>query len=148
MTRMHLTAVVPGSLVPAELAAELTASLQAPALARLLRRSTVVSQEDSSPGLADATWLAREVYRVPPPAPTAPYAWAALTASRQAQSQIWHADPVHVAIGRDSLIVQDLANATPSDTEADTLIAAANESLLPAGCTVQRAGELVSACRS
>jgi hypothetical protein len=140
MARMHLTAVVPGSLVPAPLAAELTASLQAPTLARLLRGSSAASESTSAPGLADATWLAREVYGVPPPAPTAPYAWAALVGSRDAQLHLWQADPVHIAIGRDSLIVQDLGNAMPSEAEANALITAANETLRPAGCTLQRKG--------
>jgi len=137
---MHVTAVVPGSLIPAPLAAELTASLQAPTLARLLRGSSAASESTSAPGLADATWLAREVYGVPPPAPTAPYAWAALAGSRDAQLHLWQADPVHIAIGRDSLIVQDLGNAKPSEAEADALITAANEALRPAGCALQRQG--------
>jgi hypothetical protein len=137
---MHLTAVVPGSLVPAPLAAELTASLQAPTLMRLLISSSAASESTSAPGLADATWLAREVYRVPLPAPTAPYAWSALANSRDAQLHLWHADPVHIAIGRESLIVQDLGNAMPSAAEADALITAANEALRPAGCALQRQG--------
>jgi hypothetical protein len=137
---MHLTAVVPGSLVPAPLAAELTASLQAPTLARLLRSSSSASESTSAPGLADLTWLAREVYGVPPPAPTAPYAWAALAGSHDAHPHLWQADPVHIAIGRDSLIVQDLRDAMPGEAEADALIMAANEALRSAGCALQRKG--------
>jgi hypothetical protein len=53
-----------------------------------------------------------------------------------AQSQIWHADPA-TSHRRDSLIVHDLTNATPSDADADALTAA-NESLHLAGCAVQR----------
>jgi hypothetical protein len=137
---MHLTAVVPGSLVPAALAAELSASLQAPTLARLLARSAVVSDMTSAPGLADLTWLAREAHGMAPPAATAPYAWAALTGTHHEHRQIWHADPVHVAIGRDSLIVQGLADAAPDVTESDALLTAANECLQPAGLALRRAG--------
>jgi len=99
---MHLTAVVPGSLIPVPLVAELTASLAAPTLARLLRCSSAASESTSAPGLADATWLAREVYGVPPPAPTAPYAWAALAGTHDEQLHLWQADPVHIAIGREA----------------------------------------------
>jgi len=140
MARMHLTAVVPGSLVPAPLAAELAASLEAPTLARLLRGSSAASDSTSAAGLADATWLAREVYGVAPPAPTAPYAWAALAGLHDEKLHLWQADPVHIAIGRDSLIVQDLGNAMPSEAEADALISVANEALRPACCALQRQG--------
>jgi hypothetical protein len=140
MPSMRLTVVVPGSLVPAALAAELSASLQAPTLARLLERSAVVSEATSAPGLADATWLAREVQGVPPPAPTAPYAWAALTGTHDEQRQVWHADAIHIAVGRDSLIVQGLGEAAPDASESDQLLAAANECLEAAGVELNRAG--------
>jgi len=71
---------------------------------------------------------------------TAPYAWAALAGTHDEQLHLWHADPVHIAIGRDSLIVQDLGNAMPSEAEADALISAASEALRPAGCALQRQG--------
>jgi hypothetical protein len=136
---MHLTALVPGALVPNELSAELAAALQAPTLARLLNRANRGAQSTSLPGLADVAWIACEVYGGQPPAPTAPYAWAALTGSRDASLHVWHADPVHIAIGRDSLIVQDLAKAAPNDAESEALLAAANECLQPAGCVLLRA---------
>ena len=137
---MHLTVFVSGALVPTELSVELASALQVPALSRLLERAARSVESSCIPGLADATWIAREVYGVPPPAPTAPYAWAALTRSSDAQLHVWHADPVHIAIGRDSLIVQDLANAVPNDAESDALLAAANECLQSAGCALHRTG--------
>ena len=139
MDSMHATVVVPGSLVPAELAVELAASLVAPAMSRLLARSSVASESAAEPGLADTTWFAQSVYGEPPPPPTAPYAWAALAGAHDAEAQIWHADPVHVAIGRDSLIVLELTDA-PDEAEANALMAAANECLLTAGLTLRRIG--------
>ena len=137
---MHLTAFVPGALVPTELSVELVSALKVPALSRLLERAARSVESSCTPGLADATWISREVYGVPPPAPTAPFAWAALTRTSDSQPHVWHADPVHIAIGRDSLIVQDLANAAPNDAEADALLVVANEYLQSAGCALHRTG--------
>jgi hypothetical protein len=126
--------------VPAQLSTELAEALQAPWFARQLQRGGTASGFGCSAGLAEPTWMAREVYGVEPPAPTAPYAWAALTGTTDRRLQVWHADPVHIAIGRDSLIVQDLADAAPDDVESEALLAAANECLRPAGCTLRKAG--------
>lgn len=126
--------------MPAGLSVELAEALQAPSFARLLQRAGMVSEFECPAGLAEPTWMAREVYRVPPPAPTAPYAWAAQSGTQDRQLHVWHADPVHIAIGRDSLIVQGLADAAPDDVESEALLASANECLRPAGCILRRAG--------
>ena len=71
-------------------------------------------------------WLERHVFG---DGPTAPYAWADLTGQRETVQTIWHADPIHLGIGRESVIIGSLAEDPLSDAEADALIAAANESL-------------------
>jgi hypothetical protein len=91
------------------------------------------------PGLADADWFAREIFGTEPSAPTAPYARAALSGAVD-ERQTWHADPIHVAVGRESLIVRDLGVESPGEREADALIAAANELCAKAGCELQRVG--------
>lgn len=136
---MHLTVMVLGALVPAELVAELATSLTAPALTRLLARAERTADAAAAPGLAGSDWLAREVFGTAPPAPTAPYARAALSGSYDAR-QVWHADPVHIAVGRESLIVQELGAASPAPEEADALIAAASALCAEHGCDLQRAG--------
>lgn len=131
--------MVLGALVPAELVAELATSLTAPALTRLLARAERTADAAAAPGLAGSDWLAREVFGTAPPAPTAPYARAALSGSYDAR-QVWHADPVHIAVGRESLIVQELGAASPAPEEADALIAAASALCAEHGCDLQRAG--------
>ena len=136
---MHLTLMLPGSLVPADIAAELIAALRAPGLARLLERAAPSEPSTSPQDSAESTWIALHVFGVPGPAPTAPYAWAALTGVADTTGVIWHADPVHIEVGRDSLIVRGLDDAPPDEAEADALIAAANESLADAHCELRRA---------
>ena len=137
---MHLTLMLPGSLVPADIAAELIAALRAPGLARLLERAAPAETSTSPQDGAESTWIARHVFGVSGPAPTAPYAWAALTGVADTTRVIWHADPVHIEVGRDSLIVRGLDDASPDEAEADALIAAANETLAEARCELRRAG--------
>ncbi|MGH6609222.1 MAG: hypothetical protein ACRECQ_03110, partial [Burkholderiaceae bacterium] len=80
----------------------------------------------SRTGTAHLDWLARELFGQPAPALTAPYAYAQLT-STQPKAFIWHADPVHIEVARDSLIVQSLEGQAPTADEATQLIAVANE---------------------
>jgi hypothetical protein len=80
------------------------------------------------------------MFGAPQVAPTAPYAWAALTGTADAAGVIWHADPVHIELGRDSLIIRGLDDAPPDETESEALIAAANELLTHAHCELRRAG--------
>ena len=137
---MHLTLMLPGSLVPADIAAELIAALRAPGLARLLERAAAAATSTSLQDSAESTWIARNVLGSLGRAATAPYAWAALTGVADPTGAVWHADPVHIEVGRDSLIVRGLDDAPPDEAEADALIAAANESLADARCELRRAG--------
>lgn len=136
---MHLTLLLSGALLPAELAGELAGALHAPVLSRWLQRATPLADRPITGSTGDAAWMAAEVFGVKDAtvAPTAPYAWAALTGDASGSATIWHADPIHVAIGRESLIVQTLADAPPRDAEADVLIAAANECLAGTGAELR-----------
>jgi hypothetical protein len=138
---MHLTVKAAGALLPAPLAGELSAALQAPALARLLAgvEPTVSVLESGEIGTAEDRWLAREIFAADGYAPTAPYAWSALGGRKDGQATFWHADPIHVAVGRDSLLVE-LLDAPPREEEAAALVAAANEVLAAAGCRLHRSG--------
>ena len=136
---MHLTLMLPGSLVPADLAPELISALRAPALGRLLERAAPAETSTTVQDSAESTWIARHVFGTPGRAPTAPYAWKALTRDADTGGVVWHADPVHIEVGRDSLIVRGL-DAPPDEAEADALIAAANEPLAEAHCELRRAG--------
>lgn len=137
---MHLTLMIAGALVPASAAAELTAALDAPALTQLLARATIADRIPGPPGAADVAWLARALFAATDSAAIAPYAWASLTGAAPVDRVVWFADPVHAAIGRDSLIVQALDDAPPSDMEAAGLLAAANATLADSNCELLRAG--------
>lgn len=142
MAQMRLTLMLPGALAPAPLAAELGSALQAPTLGRIVARATPVGEHlasDQEPA-PDDHWLAREVFQTHGHAPTAPYAWAALTGCRETARMIWRADPIHIAVGRESLILQALHDAPLPEAEADPLLAAANEICADAQCELQRVG--------
>jgi hypothetical protein len=139
---MRLTLMLPGALVPTLLASELSAALQAPALSRVVARATPSGEwsattEDQIP---EDQWLAREVFGTHFPAPTAPYAWAELSGLKETSKTIWRADPIHVAIGRDSLFVQSLHDAPVTEPEANDLLAAANALCATEQCELQRVG--------
>ncbi|HTN48772.1 MAG TPA: hypothetical protein VMK32_05015 [Burkholderiaceae bacterium] len=125
---MHLTVLLTGSQLPAALAASLVTQLDAPELARLLARGRRIEQNVGTRGSATEDWLARNVFGTDAP-PTAPYAWADLTGERVTVQTLWHAEAVHIGVGRDSLFVESLADDPPTDAEADALIAAANDCL-------------------
>jgi hypothetical protein len=134
---MLLTLLVPGARVPAPLAAELAASLQAPALARRLQRA---DYQPATPGDA-GSWLAAQLFgcAAGQPAPTAPYAWAALGGTTDPELTVWHAEPAHIAVGRDSLVL--LPPDTPLDAaDADALMASANAVLADDGARLRSAG--------
>lgn len=150
MHGMRLTLLLSGALPPAELAGELSRALAAPVLARWLQRATPLDDGPVTGSTGDDAWIAAHVFGmeaaqdasavpIAPVAPTAPYAWATLTGDASGSATIWHADPIHVTIGRDSLIVHPL-DAPPGDDEADALIAAANECLAGSGAELRRAG--------
>jgi hypothetical protein len=134
---MHVTLLLPGALIPGEIARALTETLEAPALQALLARSgrDETSESDAPPHLE---WLAREVFRRAGPVPTAPYAFAALDgAPPPSEAIIWHADPIHLQLARDHLVVT-LLPAPPAADEADALIKAANALAADVGATFVR----------
>jgi hypothetical protein len=139
---MRLTLMLTGALTPTPLAAELGAALNAPTLGRIVARATPVGEWSASDEVPapDDHWLAREVFGTHGRAPTAPYAWAALTGRHETSQTIWRAEPIHIALGRESLIVHSLHDSPLMETEADQLLAAANELCADAQCELQRVG--------
>lgn len=136
---MQLTLLLPGLQVPAGIARDLARSLESSPLAMRLTRARQQKLEDAGDGeSARAVWLARELFHAAAPASTAPYAWADLAGERVIDGHIWHADPVHIELGRERLRAQVLCE-PPSELEADALIADANELLAVAGARLLRA---------
>lgn len=130
---MHFTLLVAGALLPEELAVALTASLDVPTLkARLARAALIDEGGPAHTGAAHLDWLSNKLFGRPPPVPTAPYAYASLADA--APAFVWHADPVHIEIARDHLIVQALGADAPTALESERLIASANELAAGAGC--------------
>lgn len=125
---MRLTVLLTGSRVPADIADSVVPHLEAPTLGRLLARGRRREPAVSATGDAAHAWLAQKVCGDDNP-PTASYAWADLTGEHVLDGTIWHADPIHIAVGRESLLVEPLTDESPSEAEADALIEAANASL-------------------
>ncbi len=136
--RMHFTLLVPGALVPSGWAKELAQALKAPCLSARLaraRRHTELIAPDRLRGAAHLAWLHPQLFGHADPgrsdAPTAAYAFAALSGQRPASGlQLFHADPVHFGFARDHLVVETLDDA--GDDEIAALLEAANET-----CTAQ-----------
>lgn len=145
MRQMPLTLLLSGALLPSALPRdvvhELAGALQAPVLSRWLQRAAALADRPVIATTGDAAWLAEHVFGLQDPAhaPVAPYAWAELTGETTAGTGVWMAEAVHVAVGRDSLMVQPLPE--PLDhSAADALIAAANECLVDSDARLQRSG--------
>src|SRR5512139_2276376 len=122
---MLVTLLLPGALLPREVARALAEPLAASALASLLARAQLAgdSEAEAPPHLA---WLAEHLFQGEAPLATAPYAHAALAGRAPAPDQVlWHADPVHLEAARDHVALAPLA-APLSDDDADALIADAN----------------------
>ncbi len=139
---MHFTLLVAGALLPGKLAVALAASLELPTLKARLARATRVDRTGpvSTGAGAHLDWLASQLFSHPPPVPTAPYAYAYL-AGTAASTFVWHADPVHIEVARDHLIVQALGADAPTALESERLVASANEFVARSGCelvTVQQ----------
>jgi len=138
---MHFTLLVAGALVPGELAVALTGSLNTPNLKARLSRAALIEQPASSQGTgAHLHWLANKLFGHPPPVPTAPYAYAQL-AGAAAPACAWHADPVHIEVARDHLIVQSLGAEAPTAEESALLLAAANELASDSKCQLVDVGQ-------
>lgn len=138
---MHFTLLVAGALLPGELAVALTSSLNAPHLRGRLLRAAEVERADASPtGAAHLDWLANKLFDQPAPVPTAPYAYAHL-AGKPPPAYVWHADPVHIEVARDRLLVQSLGSDQLTAEEAGPLLAAANEFASASNCDLVGVGE-------
>ena len=146
---MHFTLLIAGALLPAKLATALCASLNTPHLKERLARAEWIEAPSAAPGAGtDSThagtshldWLARRLFSRHSHPPTAPYALAELSEAIPA-AFVWHADPVHVEVARDRLVVQMLDSDAPTIGETTQLIAVANELLSDAGCELVTAGD-------
>ncbi len=137
---MKWTLLVPGALLPAGLAPEIARAMKAPRLARRLGAAQARPSHrapERSAGAAHWSWLAHALGLDDPPV-TAPYAWRALAlggadagrdAATDATEPLWiaHADPVHMAIARDHMVLSDLGEEPLQGAEADALLELANE---------------------
>lgn len=136
---MHVTLLLPGALLPREVARALAAPLAATALAPVLARAHLVgdSEAEAPPHVA---WLAEHLFQHEAPLATAPYAYADLVGHVPADDHfLWHADAVHLEPARDHLVLTPL-DTPPSDDEASALIAAANALAADAGAEFVRIG--------
>jgi hypothetical protein len=138
---MQVTLLLPGLLLPHELAGDLVRSMTASALTKRLAGARQVGQH-SAAGFAlraaHLDWIAREVFGLHEAPPSAPYAYTELSKTAPRDAQLWHADPVHIELGRDHLFVEPLAS-LPDAADAEILIEVANELLSGCGAQLQRA---------
>lgn len=141
---MHVTLLVAGALLPAELAVALSAALDAPNLKDRLARAALTKQtarfESSSDGNAHLDWLARRLFSRDAPAPTAPYSYAHLSGA-SSRAFIWHADPVHIEVARDHLIAQSLDAEARMREESIRLMHVANQLASDLSCKFVCAGD-------
>ena len=121
---MHVTLLLPGALLPREVIDALTEPLAQSTLALMLVRADLVGDTETG-APAHLAWIAEHVFQTELPLATAPYAYAALAGAAPTHGIHWHADPIHLELARDHLVVTPLTP-PPTDEEADALIDAAN----------------------
>jgi hypothetical protein len=137
---MHVTLLLPGALLPREVARALAEPLAATGLAAVLARAEPAGDSEAE-ALPHLAWLAEHLFRGAVPLATAPYAVAALAGHAPAPDQcLWHADPVHLELARDHVALAPLA-APPPDDEAGALVAAANALAAEMGAEFVRLGD-------
>jgi hypothetical protein len=136
---MPSTLLLPGALMPRAAVRALAEPLAATAFAPVLARAQLVgdSESDAPPHLA---WIAEHLFDHPLPLATAPYAYAALAGTAPDDAFLWQADPVHLELARDHLVLTPLA-APVVDAESDALIEAANALLAAADLELVRAAD-------
>jgi len=142
---MRWFVLLPGSLVPAPLAADIVDTAQQTELSHWLlqaKRAPDESVRDAPIGATHLSWLWR-AFRGDGAIPvTAPYAWRALSHASAIlpndASQWWHFDPIHVEIGRDRLIVGRSRDAQMTESEADALAVEADAALRAHGALLKR----------
>lgn len=137
---MHVTLLLPGALLPRDVARALAEPLAATGLASVLARAELAGDSEAE-ALPHLAWLAEYLFQQEAPLATAPYAVAALAGHAPAPDQcLWHADPVHLELARDHVALAPLA-APPSEDDAGALIAAANALAAEAGAEFVRIAE-------
>lgn len=140
---MHFTLLVAGALLRAELAAALSAALDAPNLeARLARAEFMGSTARFKfpvEGNAHLDWLAHKLFGQAAPAPTAPYAYAHLSGAAP-RGFVWHAEPVHIEVAREHLVVQVLEADARVREESSQLMGVANQLASDLPCRFVSAG--------
>ncbi len=140
--------VVPGALLPASVAGELGQRLAAGALSARLARAQAPSQAQASAACAGAAhldWLARAFGVDSEPPVTAPYAWRALDPDPEAgvantPASTWLCEPMHVAVGREHLLLLPLAGDTPGPAEDLALWEEAAQAAAADGLQIERRG--------
>lgn len=117
---MRWTAVVPGALLPAGIAAEVLAGAQAPWLMPALARARVEPPlQLGCDAAAHLAWLWQQFGGSGEPV-SAPYALRALDEQAPLGAQCWHVDPVRFEFARDHLLVTPLPEPL-ADDEAQPL---------------------------
>jgi hypothetical protein len=134
---MSVTLLLPGALLPREVVRALAEPLAQTGLASVLARAELAGDSEAA-APAHLAWLGERLFRREAPLATAPFAYAALAGrAPPADVVLWHADPVHLELARDHLVLTPL-RALPSDEEAMALIAAANALAADAGAEFVR----------
>jgi len=135
---MHITLLLPGVLLPREAVGALAGPLAGTGLAMLIAHAELLGDSETA-DMPHLAWLAEHLFHRSAPLATAPYAYAALAGTPLRDAVLWHADPVHLDVARDHLVVAPLA-APPSEAEARELIEAADALAATMGATFLRAG--------
>jgi hypothetical protein len=136
---MLVTLLLPGFLLPSDAVRSVEGSLQSMALPALLARARPASDAEYSEP-AHLGWLAEHVFGQAPPLGTAPYAFAALSGTTPAASDfLWHADPVHLELSRDHVVVMPL-QAPPDEEDANALFDSIRTAAAEAGAAFSHTG--------
>lgn len=135
--------VLPGALLPMELAPEVLRAARAPVLTGLARGATVGPLQalpwELSPGAAHLHWLWRHFGGEDLPI-TAPYAWRALGGPPLA-TELWSCRPAHCALARDHMALEALDAAAPSLLELEARVPTLREAASATGCVLQELDE-------
>ncbi len=142
---MRWFVVVPGSLVPAPLAADIVGAARQGQLSTWFSRATRAPDEsviDAPIGATHLAWLWRAFCGDGAIPVTAPYAWRAQSYASAIlpadDAQWWHCDPIHVDVAREHLMVGRSEDAQLTEAEADALATEADAVLREHGALLKR----------
>ncbi len=132
--QMKWTLLVPGALVPGALAPDLARAAPVSRLTQLLSHAQPTAQHQAAEGGVGAahwSWLARTFGLNSDPPVSAAYAWQALGGTQAELHHCWIAfcDPVHMALGPDSVTLNDTVGAPLGADETEALLSLAREVL-------------------